>query len=247
MKPHLTPVQQEFADGKLLLFDKPAKWTSFDVVNYVRKVISPPRKKTKTGHAGTLDPLATGLLIICTGTFTKKLEELTGQEKEYTGIITLGKTTPSFDLETEINEEFPINHIEDKSIHEAAKLFLGKTMQQPPLYSAKKIDGERAYYKARRGEETETKQVEVEVSEFEINKIERKEASIEVYFTIVCSKGTYIRSIANDFGRKLNSGSHLSLLRRTRIGKYKVEDAFTLESFKNKYSRLALNHSESAT
>ena len=233
----LSPIQEEFIKGKMLLFDKPLKWTSFDVVNYIRKVISPPRKKTKTGHAGTLDPLASGLLIICTGAFTKRLEEFSGLEKEYSGTITVGKTTPSYDLETEADAFFETSHIEDPLILETASKLTGKIFQKPPPYSAKKFNGERAYLIARRGEKTDLETVEIEIPSFKILGINRNENLIHVDFSIVCSKGTYIRSIANDFGKLLSSGAFLSKLRRTRIGIHRVEDAFTLDTFKQQYSR----------
>ena len=233
----LTPLQEEFINGKMLLFDKPLNWTSFDVVNYIRKVISPPGKKTKTGHAGTLDPLATGLLIICTGAFTKRLEEFTGLEKEYTGVITVGMTTPSYDLETEADAFYETNHIENELIFDAASKLTGKILQYPPMFSAKKTDGERAYLKARRGEKSNLNPVEIEIPSFSVTEIKRTDKQIDISFSIVCSKGTYIRSIANDFGKLLSSGAHLSQLRRVRIGKNEVEGALTLDEFKRKFSR----------
>lgn len=213
----------DFENGELILVDKPLGWTSFDVVGKIRN--STRIKKIKVGHAGTLDPLATGLLIICTGKLTKKVDEFLAEEKEYTGTITLGATTPSYDLETEINHTFPIEHISEEDLYSTAKKFIGEIEQVSPLYSALKIDGERAYHKARRGEEIKMKARKVQISAFEITHIEMP----VVTFRIACSKGTYIRSIAHDFGKILSSGSHLSSLRRTKSGKFKIEDAWNLE------------------
>ena len=214
----------DFENGELILVDKPLSWTSFDVVGKIRN--STRIKKIKVGHAGTLDPLATGLLIICTGKLTKKVDEFLAEEKEYTGTITLGATTPSYDLETEINHTYPTEHITDQMIMEAAKSFEGEIEQVSPLYSALRIDGERAYHKARRGEDVKMKARKVRIEAFEITKIEMP----LIHFRIVCSKGTYIRSIANDIGKILQSGSHLSSLRRTRSGNFKIEDAWNLEA-----------------
>ncbi len=213
----------DFENGELILVDKPLTWTSFDVVGKIRN--STRIKKIKVGHAGTLDPLATGLLIICTGKLTKKVDEFLAEEKEYTGTITLGASTPSYDLETEINHTYPTDHITSEMIYEAAKSFEGEIEQVSPLYSALKIEGERAYHKARRGEEIKMKARKVTIGAFEITKIEMP----FIHFRIVCSKGTYIRSIAHDIGKLLNSGSHLSSLRRTRSGNFKIEDAWNLE------------------
>jgi tRNA pseudouridine55 synthase len=213
----------DFATGALLLIDKPLTWTSFDVVNKIRNEI----RIKKIGHAGTLDPLATGLLIVCTGKFTKKIDEYQAQEKEYTGTITLGATTPSYDLETIVDNTFETSHITTEMINEATKQFIGKVEQTPPAHSAKKIDGERAYFKARRGEEVIIKSREVEITAFEITRIEMPELD----FRIVCSKGTYIRSIANDFGKALNSGGYLSKLCRTRIGDFLLKEATALPDF----------------
>lgn len=212
-----------FADGEMLLIDKPLTWTSFDVVGKVRNSLKP--LKLKVGHAGTLDPLATGLLIVCTGKLTKKIDAYQAEDKEYTGTITLGGTTPSYDLETEIDETFPIDHISEQMIFDAAKTFEGDIQQFPPAHSAIKINGERVYEKARRGEEVEIKSRQVRINSFEIEKIELP----NVYFRISCSKGTYIRSLAYDFGKVLHSGSHLSSLRRTKSGDYHVENAWNLE------------------
>jgi tRNA pseudouridine55 synthase len=213
--------------GVVLLVDKPLTWTSFDVVNYIRKMF-----KVKIGHAGTLDPLATGLLILCTGSMTKKIDEFQAKEKQYTGKIRVGSTTPSFDLETVVDSNFPIAHISDEEIREAARSLTGILMQEPPLFSAKKINGERAYLKARRGETTVVESREISVSQFEITGIHREEEQIEVSFDIVCSKGTYIRSLARDLGQKLESGAHLVALCRTRIGEFRLEDALSMEDVK---------------
>lgn len=222
---------EDFKEGQILLFDKPLGWTSFQVVNKVRWLIrkSCQIKKIKVGHAGTLDPLASGLLIICTGKFTKKIEEYQGQEKEYTGTFTLGATTPSYDLETEIDETFPIDHISQKDIDTATTQFIGEIDQIPPVFSALKKDGKRLYEYARSGEEVEVKSRKVDISEFEIT----NERLPDLDFRVVCSKGTYIRSLANDFGLALNSGAHLSSLRRTRIGTFHVDDSLDVAGFEN--------------
>lgn len=212
-----------FAEGEVLLVDKPLEWTSFDVVNKIRYTIKP--QKVKVGHAGTLDPLATGLLIICTGKFTKKIDSYQVQTKEYTGIFQLGATTPSYDLETAVDQIFDISHIDAEMIHAATQEFLGEIIQYPPAHSAIKQDGERLYEKARRGEQVELKGRQVTIEEFEITKIDLP----EVHFRVVCSKGTYIRSLAHDFGKKLNSGAHLSALRRTKSGELDVKDAWQLD------------------
>lgn len=218
-----------FKEGQVLLFDKPLNWTSFQLVNKVRWLIRKTYKikKIKVGHAGTLDPLATGLLIICTGKFTKRIEEFMGQEKEYTGTIVLGATTPSYDLETEIDATFPTDHLSDEAIHAATAQFTGSIMQQPPVFSALKKDGKRLYEFARAGEEVDIPSREVQISAFEITRI----ALPEVDFRISCSKGTYIRSLAHDFGKALNTGGHLSALRRTKIGEFEVNNATSLEAF----------------
>lgn len=222
---------EEFKEGQVLLFDKPLGWTSFQLVNKVRWLIrkSCNIKKIKVGHAGTLDPLASGLLIICTGKFTKTIEELQGQEKEYTGTITLGGTTPSYDLETEIDQTFEIDHISEENIHEATKGFLGEISQFPPVFSALKKDGKRLYEYARNGEDVEIPSRKITISSFEITNIEMP----KVDFRVTCSKGTYIRSLAYDFGKALNSGAHLSALRRTKIGTFNVVDSMDIESFEN--------------
>ena len=221
--------EEYFKEGQVLLFDKPLNWTSFQLVNKVRWLIRKTFKikKIKVGHAGTLDPLATGLLIICTGKFTKRIEEFMGQEKEYTGTIVLGATTPSYDLETEIDQTFSTAHLNDKLIKKTTAQFTGSIQQQPPVFSALKKDGKRLYEFARAGEEVEIPSRTVEVSAFEITRIELP----EVDFRVRCSKGTYIRSLAHDFGKALNSGGHLSALRRTKIGDFDVVDATSLEAF----------------
>ncbi|MBF8148863.1 tRNA pseudouridine(55) synthase TruB [Winogradskyella sp. F6397] len=221
--------EEDYKTGQVLLIDKPLTWTSFQAVNKLRWSIRQAFsiKKIKVGHAGTLDPLATGLLVICTGKMTKQINTFQGQEKEYTGTFALGGTTPSFDLETEVNETFPTDHITEELIYSTTQQFIGKIDQFPPVFSAIKKDGKRLYEFARAGEEVEVKSRQVEITEFEITKI----SGLELHFRVVCSKGTYIRSLANDFGKALNSGAHLASLRRTRIGDFKVEDALTPEAF----------------
>ncbi|WP_454801578.1 tRNA pseudouridine(55) synthase TruB [Mucilaginibacter phyllosphaerae] len=210
---------QDFADGQLLLINKPLKWTSFDVVGKLRNSFKP--LKLKVGHAGTLDPLATGLLIICTGKMTKQIDTFQAEEKEYTGTMVLGATTPTYDLESEPEIKFDTSHLTEEQIKAACAQFTGDIQQYPPAHSAIKVDGERLYEKARRGEEVELKLRNVTISEFEITRIELP----EVDFRVVCSKGTYIRSLVNDFGKALNNGAYMSALRRTRSGNYRIEDA----------------------
>lgn len=229
----------EFVTGKVLLIDKPLKWTSFDAVNKIRWQLKQKLKqKLKVGHAGTLDPLATGLLIICTGKFTKRIDEFQAQEKEYTGTFVIGASTPSSDMEQDVNEYFPTAHITDEMIHATTKNFIGEIDQSPPLFSAIKVDGKRAYKMARKGDETILPTRKVEIREFEITGIRpvrssevENRATIEIDFRVSCSKGTYIRSLARDFGKALESGAYLSVLRRTRIGEFKIEDAVTIEGF----------------
>ena len=216
-----------FTEGEMLLINKPLTWTSFDVVGKIRNTLKP--LKLKVGHAGTLDPLATGLLIICTGKLTKKIDEFQAQEKEYTGTFTLGATTPSYDLETEVDEKFPIDHITEEAIYAATGEFCGPIAQFPPPHSAIKMGGERIYLKARRGETVELKARHVEISAFEITRI----ALPEVDFRVVCSKGTYIRSLAHDFGKALGSGAYLSALCRTKSGNYSLENAFEVADLVN--------------
>ncbi|TDO98535.1 tRNA pseudouridine(55) synthase TruB [Flavobacterium sp. 245] len=224
----MTP--EEYLNGQVLLIDKPLKWSSFQAVNklkylLINKVGLP--KKFKIGHAGTLDPLATGLLLICTGKFTKRISELQGQAKEYTGTFYIGATTPSYDLETEIDQTFSTSHIDEALIHETVKQFLGEIDQKPPIFSAIKKDGVRLYEHARAGETVEIASRKTTIHEFEITRI----ALPEVDFRVVCSKGTYIRSLAFDFGKAMNSGSHLTVLRRTKIGDYDVKDAIDITLF----------------
>lgn len=221
-----------FAEGEVLLIDKPLTWTSFDVVGKLRNSIKP--LKVKVGHAGTLDPLATGLLIVCTGKMTKQIDGFQAEDKEYTGSITLGATTPSYDLETEIDQTFDYSLITNEDILETAAGFVGVQDQYPPTHSAIKIGGERVYEKARRGEEVELKARRVDIMEFEVEKIELP----KVYFRIKCSKGTYIRSIAHDFGKKLKCGGHLSSLRRTKSGNFNVNDAWELTELINQVKEL---------
>jgi tRNA pseudouridine55 synthase len=217
----------DFLNGEYLLIDKPSEWTSFDVVNKIRFILKHRAgiPKIKVGHTGTLDPLATGLLVICTGKLTKKINELSALEKEYTGIITLGATTPSYDLETEFDATYDYGHITPKSLEKARETFMGPGMQIPPPYSAKKIDGVRAYTLARENIEVKIEPRNIIIHEFELTKIELP----HIHFRIRCSKGTYIRTIAYDFGKALGSGAHLSLLRRTAVGDFRIEDALSLE------------------
>ena len=225
---------EAYQEGKVLLIDKPLEWTSFQVVNKVRWLIKRhfDIKKIKVGHAGTLDPLATGLLILCVGKFTKKIDTYQAQEKEYTGIFTLGATTPSYDLETEIDQTFDISRITTEMIYEATKQFTGTIQQKPPVFSALKKDGKRLYEFARAGEKVEVPSRTITISKFEITHIELP----KVNFRVVCSKGTYIRSLSHDFGKALDNGAHLSALRRTRIGDFKVEDAVNIEEFERNLS-----------
>jgi len=220
---------EDFKDGQILLFDKPLEWTSFQLVNKVRWLIRSHCgiKKIKVGHAGTLDPLATGLLIICTGKFTKRIQELQGQEKEYTGTFTLGATTPSYDLETEVDNTFPIDHLNEEVLSNAIPQFLGEIEQYPPVFSALKKDGKRLYEYARKGEEVKIDSRKVSISSFTLTRIDLP----EVDFQVSCSKGTYIRSLAHDFGKAVESGGHLSALRRTKIGDFNVNDSYDLDRF----------------
>ena len=222
--------KEDFLNGQILLIDKPLEWSSFQAVNALKWAIRKKfdLKKIKIGHAGTLDPLATGLLIICTGKFTKKIPGLQGQIKEYTGTFTLGATTPSYDMETEVNQTFPIDHITNELLYDAATGFLGEIDQVPPVFSALKKDGKRLYEFAREGKEVEIKSRKVEIRAFEITKIHMP----YVDFRIVCSKGTYIRSIAHDYGKSVQSGAYLSALRRTKIGDFNVDNSVTPMVFK---------------
>ena len=221
---------EEILEGKVILVDKPLKWSSFQAVNKLKYVLKNQLhlpKKFKIGHAGTLDPLATGLLIICTGKFTKTITEIQAQTKEYSGTIILGATTPSYDLETEIDATFSTDHISENLILETTKQFIGEIDQKPPVFSAIKKDGKRLYEHARAGEEVEIQSRKTTIYEFEITRIQLP----EVDFRVTCSKGTYIRSLAYDFGLALQSGGHLSALRRTKIGDYSVENAVTPDDF----------------
>lgn len=220
---------EDYLAGQMVLIDKPLGWSSFDVVKKIKHLISKKYnlKKLKVGHAGTLDPLATGLLIVCTGKFTKRISEIQGQEKTYTGTITLGGTTPSYDLETEVDNDYKTSHITKELIHQTTKQFIGEIDQKPPIFSALKKGGERLYEKARRGEEISIESRKIFVREFNIISIE----NLTVAFEIKCSKGTYIRSIANDFGAALNSGGYLSSLCRTAIGDYQLSKGIDIESF----------------
>lgn len=229
----------QFQEGEVLLVDKPLEWTSFDVVNKLRYTIKKHLnvKKIKVGHAGTLDPLATGLLLVCTGKKTKTIESLMGMEKEYTGTIKLGATTPSYDLETEENETFPTEHITKELVEQTALSFIGEQEQYPPIFSAKKIDGKRAYDLARKGKDVEMKPSIITINEFDVTRFENN----EIDFRILCGKGTYIRSIAFDFGQKVNSGGYLTVLRRTKIGDFNVDNALSVEEFVNQVQPASLS------
>ena len=221
---------EDYLNGQIILIDKPLNWTSFQAVNklkylLINKVGLP--KKFKIGHAGTLDPLATGLLLVCTGKFTKRIAELQGQAKEYTGTFYIGATTPSYDLETEVDQTFPISHIDEALIQETTQQFIGEIDQKPPIYSAIKKDGIRLYEHARAGETVAIASRKTSIHEFEITRI----ALPEIDFRVVCSKGTYIRSLAFDFGKALDSGSHLIALRRTKIGDFDVNKAIDITLF----------------
>jgi len=220
----------DFVKGEVLLIDKELGWTSFDAVKSIRGSLQKAHnvRRFKVGHAGTLDPLATGLLLICTGKATKTIDSLQAQEKVYTGSIHIGATTPSFDKETEIDKEFPTEHIDKNLIHETTKQFEGDIEQTPPIFSALKIDGKRAYKYARNNEEVKMKSRIINIQYFKITKIEMP----EVFFEVKCSKGTYIRSLARDFGFALGSGAYLSSLRRTFIGDFSVEDAIKVDQIK---------------
>ncbi|MDC0584600.1 tRNA pseudouridine(55) synthase TruB [Bacteroidales bacterium] len=220
----------DFEAGVALLIDKPLEWTSFDVVNKIRGLLNRKLgKKLKVGHAGTLDPLATGLLIVCTGKFTKRIDNFMSLPKEYTCDIKLGATTPSFDLETEIDHEYPTSHITKDMLCDEIDTFIGDTEQTPPIFSAKKINGKKAYELARKGEKAEMRTHIISISEFELLNFADNVASTR----ILCSKGTYIRSLAYDLGKKLDSGAHLTSLRRTAIGDYHVNDAISINTFEN--------------
>lgn len=223
------PSMEFFLSGEVILIDKPLRWTSFDAVKKVRILTG----VSKVGHAGTLDPLATGLLIICTGKFTKRINEYMGMEKEYTGSFTLGATTPTYDLESEPSGFKEIN-VSDKDIYDTAKRFTGEIMQVPPIHSAIKKEGKPVYLLARKGKEVELEPRKITIRAFEITNIELP----RVEFKVVCSTGTYIRSLANDFGAALGTGAYLSGLRRTRIGDFSVENALSPQQFEEKISKL---------
>jgi len=226
---------EDYLNGQIILIDKPLHWTSFQAVNKMKYALINKAglpKKFKIGHAGTLDPLASGLLLVCTGKFTKRITELQGQAKEYIGTFFIGATTPSYDLETEIDQTFDTSHIDDSLIHETVKQFLGEIDQKPPVFSAIKKDGIRLYEHARAGEFVEIASRKTTIHEFEITRI----ALPEVDFRVVCSKGTYIRSLAYDFGKAINSGSHLIVLRRTKIGNYEVDKAIDVTLFEQSLS-----------
>jgi tRNA pseudouridine55 synthase len=226
-------------EGQLLLFDKPLYWTSFDLVNKVRIMIRSRLgiRKIKVGHAGTLDPLATGLMIICTGKATKRINEFSELDKEYIARLHFGETTPSYDLETEVTGKYPAGHITSELIEETLKKFLGEQQQVPPLHSAKFIDGKRAYEFARKGIEMELKPVSINYREIKLISFLNPDATIRV----ICSKGTYIRSFARDLGETLQSGCYLSGLERISIGKYNLSDAYTLEKFDKYLEQLQQN------
>lgn len=222
----------DFTEGELLLIDKPYTWTSFDVVKKIRNAL----KIKKIGHAGTLDPLATGLLILCTGKMTKKIDIYQAAEKEYTGQLVIGKTTPSVDLETDFDSEYDISHINNEIIAKNTEKFKGQIQQVPPIFSAVKVDGERSYKKARKGKAVEIKPRTIFIKEFKITDINLPVLS----FKVICSKGTYIRSLVKDYGEALGTGAYLTTLRRTRIGDYHVTDAFELEHFITSVKQQAL-------
>jgi tRNA pseudouridine55 synthase len=218
--------KESFEQGQVILIDKPFRWTSFDVIQKLRKIL----RIRKIGHAGTLDPLATGLLIICTGKFTKRINEYMAQEKEYTGTFTLGATTPTYDLESEPENFRPVEAITEEMINSVTKNFIGEIFQVPPIHSAIKIGGTRVYELARQGKEVKLEPRRITIKEFEITKIEMP----MVHFKVVCSTGTYIRSLAYDFGEVIGCGAYLSSLCRTRIGEFRIADAMSLETFEKK-------------
>lgn len=235
---------EDYLNGQVLLIDKPLKWSSFQAVNKLKYALINQLglpKKFKIGHAGTLDPLASGLLIVCTGKFTKNISEIQGQAKEYTGTFYIGATTPSYDLETIVNQNFPTDHVDDALIHEAVTQFLGEIDQKPPIFSAIKKDGKRLYEHARAGEDVVVDARKTTIYEFEITRI----ALPEIDFRVKCSKGTYIRSLAYDFGKTLRSGAHLTALRRTKIGAYHVENAIEVMLFEETINVKAFSKSSS--
>ncbi len=217
----------DFQAGATLLVDKPQGWTSFDVVNKIRYKLKKRLKvkKIKVGHSGTLDPMATGLLVICTGKATKKLAQLQGLSKEYTGTMMLGACTPSYDAETKVEERFPYDHIDAEMLEKARRQFIGEIEQIPPMFSAIKVDGQPLYKKARKGEKIDIEPRNVYISEFELTRISLP----EIDFKVSCSKGTYIRALAHDFGKALRSGAYLTALRRTKVGDFSIKDAWDLD------------------
>jgi tRNA pseudouridine55 synthase len=227
MLPASTQPPFSYREGALFLIDKPQGWTSFDVVNKLRWKIRKHLgvKKFKVGHAGTLDPMATGLLNLCVGKWTKRLQELEGLDKSYTGTIRLGQTTPSYDAETEVDEHYPTDHLDLEKLQQATERFIGDIQQLPPMFSAIKVDGQPLYKRARRGESIEVKPRAVSVQQFELENF----TGTTVDFTISCGKGTYVRSLAHDLAQEVGSGGHLVALRRTRVGPYHIEDAWQLE------------------
>jgi len=228
--------QNSFEEGRMLLINKPLRWTSFDAVRKIRNLT----KTKKVGHAGTLDPLATGLLIVCTGKFTKKINEYMAQEKEYTGTITLGAITPTYDLESEPKDFKSIEHLQPEEIEKATQQFTGNILQTPPIHSAIKKDGQRVYELARKGQDVKLDPRPITISEFSVEKIDRA----VVYFKVVCSTGTYIRSLANDFGAALGVGGYLSSLCRTRIGKFLLKDALTIEQLEAEIKQSAISNQQ---
>jgi len=226
----------DFLKGAVLLIDKEVDWSSFDVVKKIRNLLRNKLevKKIKVGHAGTLDPLATGLMIICTGKSTREIESYQGMPKEYDATFRLGKTTPSFDLETEVDHEYPTEHITMELIQEVADQFIGESEQVPPLFSAKKIDGKRAYEYARKGVEKELTPASITIHNLEILEYQENELKLR----ILCSKGTYIRALARDMGKALSSGAYMATLRRTAIGDYRVNDAMDLKKFEENLNNM---------
>lgn len=226
-----------YREGAVILINKPLGWTSFDVVHKVRNMIKKlpvegQQSRPKVGHAGTLDPLATGVLIICTGKETKNADNYQAEEKEYTGTFAIGATTPCYDLEKPIDQWFPSEHITDENIYGATRQFLGEIEQLPPIFSALKIEGNRAYDLARKGKEAKLEPRKITISEFEITSIRKEEKLIKADFRVVCSKGTYIRSLAFDFGKALKSGAYLENLCRTRSGNFRLENAVSMDDFR---------------
>ncbi|MBN2165248.1 MAG: tRNA pseudouridine(55) synthase TruB [Marinilabiliaceae bacterium] len=230
---------EAFKEGQILLFNKPYQWTSFDLVNKVRILLRNycGIKKIKVGHAGTLDPLATGLMIVCTGKATKKIEQLSGLDKEYIATIELGATTPTYDLESQVDNIYPTDHINDELVNLAIQSFIGKIDQVPPIFSALKVNGKKAYELARKGKDVELKSRTIVITKLENISFNMPELTLKV----LCSKGTYIRSLAHDFGKRLNSGAHLIALKRTQIGEFNIKDALDLENFERNLQSVETN------